>query len=474
MPIPSSDSVSPQEIANALGLPDDGIKTQTSQVQAETELSIAAIRLSHPNLDSRSGWENVKLNRAAHVRFVMRGLPGLSEGFTGLDASKPWLIYWMLHALELMSVELSEGDRSRVVSTLATCQHPDGGFGGGHGQISHLATTYAAIHALAILGTEEAYRSVRRDELYRWMLRMKQPDGSFVMHDGGESDVRGSYCALAVAKMMGITTPELTDKAGDFVASCQTYEGGISAYPGLEAHGGYTFCGLAALAILDRIDAVDVKRLTAWAAASQFNFEGGFQGRTNKLVDGCYAFWQGGVFPILEAHFKRKDPRWSVFRDDRGVPHGLFDRVKLQEYLLLCCQDARGGLRDKPGKRPDYYHTCYCLSGMSCAQNYYTWDDSLNDIRLIHATETMLGEAGPNGRSAAKEADTHWEKFLEEFREPRFNSMDVVVQGQPIRTVTGSIENILQATHPVYNIRIDKVFKWQQLGAAMNQQQHIS
>lgn len=24
-------------------------------------------------------------------------------------------------------------------------------------------------------------------------------------------------------------------------------------------------------------------------------FEGGFQGRANKLVDGCYSFWVGGV-----------------------------------------------------------------------------------------------------------------------------------------------------------------------------------
>lgn len=23
------------------------------------------------------------------------------------------------------------------------------------------------------------------------------------------------------------------------------------------------------------------------------------QGRTNKLVDGCYSFWQGGTFPLL-------------------------------------------------------------------------------------------------------------------------------------------------------------------------------
>ena len=28
--------------------------------------------------------------------------------------------------------------------------------------------------------------------------------------------------------------------------------------------------------------------------------EGGFNGRTNKLVDSCYNFWQGGSFPIIQ------------------------------------------------------------------------------------------------------------------------------------------------------------------------------
>ena len=31
----------------------------------------------------------------------------------------------------------------------------------------------------------------------------------------------------------------------------------------------------------------------------QGQVEGGFMGRTNKLVDGCYSFWQGGIFPLL-------------------------------------------------------------------------------------------------------------------------------------------------------------------------------
>lgn len=34
-----------------------------------------------------------------------------------------------------------------------------------------------------------------------------------------------------------------------------------------------------------------------------------------------------------------------------------------------CCQTVKGGLRDKPGKQPDFYHTCYCLSGLAAAQH---------------------------------------------------------------------------------------------------------
>jgi protein farnesyltransferase subunit beta len=43
--------------------------------------------------------------------------------------------------------------------------------------------------------------------------------------------------------------------------------------------------------------------------------------------------------------------------------------VALQEYVLLCCQSPAGGLRDKPSKGRDFYHTCYCLSGLSSAQH---------------------------------------------------------------------------------------------------------
>jgi protein farnesyltransferase subunit beta len=43
--------------------------------------------------------------------------------------------------------------------------------------------------------------------------------------------------------------------------SCQTYEGGIGSLPGTEAHGGYTFCGLATMSILGEIEKLDLGRL---------------------------------------------------------------------------------------------------------------------------------------------------------------------------------------------------------------------
>jgi protein farnesyltransferase subunit beta len=54
----------------------------------------------------------------------------------------------------------------------------------------------------------------------------------------------------------------------------------------------------------------------------------------------------------------------------RGRPAALFDTDALQVWVLKGCQQQlKGGLRDKPGKPPDYYHTCYCLSGLSAAQH---------------------------------------------------------------------------------------------------------
>ncbi len=56
--------------------------------------------------------------------------------------------------------------------------------------------------------------------------------------------------------------------------------------PGNEAHGGYSFCGLAALLLVgaEAPRALDLPRLLRWAAQRQGWVEGGFNGRTNKVL----------------------------------------------------------------------------------------------------------------------------------------------------------------------------------------------
>uniref|UniRef100_A0A3B3TWD9 Protein farnesyltransferase subunit beta n=1 Tax=Poecilia latipinna TaxID=48699 RepID=A0A3B3TWD9_9TELE len=315
-----------------------------------------------------------------------------------LDASRPWLCFWILHSLELLEESIPSAITSEVCQFLDLCQSPTGGFAGGPGQHAHLAPTYAAVNALCIIGTEEAYNVINREKLLDFLWSLKQPNGSFVMHIGGEVDVRSAYCAASVASLTNIMTPALFEDTTNWILSCQNWEGGLSGVPGLEAHGGYTFCGTAALVILGKEHMLDLKALLRWVISRQMRFEGGFQGRCNKLVDGCYSFWQAGLLPLLHR---------ALFNDGESElsrQRWMFDQLALQEYILLCCQNPTGGLLDKPGKSRDFYHTCYCLSGLSIAQHFGN---------VEHYHEVILGTE----------------------------------------------ENRLAPTHPVYNICPDKVAK---------------
>ncbi|KAL4859002.1 Protein farnesyltransferase subunit beta [Chlorella vulgaris] len=400
---------------------------------------------------------------------------------------------------------------------------------GGLGQLP------SAVSTLVTLGGADALQVVDRPKLHSFLLRMcvgPEQGGGMTMHEGGEVDVRGCYCALAACEMLLLDKAAVGEACGmiDYIRHCQSHEGGIGGEPWNEAHGGYTFCGLAAAVLLGKAQALDLDGLLRWAVRCQGQVEGGFMGRTNKLVDGCYSFWQGGAFPLLAALLaeQRQQPAatasaapgsarsapaspavaaadaaaagaaaqrvLSLLLDDGGdendsssdsadgaatsltewvarLPHLspqaaasqrqqqlqkqldgvveaaieaeerytaaagtaaggplqqealalleqaselqkacvacqqhleslssaapavlgqavssggtaegegrqaqlplLYDAAALQLWLLKCCQAGpRGGMRDKPGKQPDYYHTCYCLSGLSSSQHY--------------------------------------------------------------------------------------------------------
>lgn len=66
-------------------------------------------------------------------------------GFAGLDPARPWVCFWATHALNVMGFTKHVADASQdIIAFLASCQHPEGGFAGGPGQMPHLAPTYAA------------------------------------------------------------------------------------------------------------------------------------------------------------------------------------------------------------------------------------------------------------------------------------------------------------------------------------------
>ncbi|KAK6913135.1 PFTB repeat [Dillenia turbinata] len=376
--------------------------TVTQREQWMVESRVFQIYDVFSGLPSNSQSIMLELPREKHMEFLTKGLKHLGPSFVVLDANRPWLCYWILHAIALLGESVDDELEDNAIDFLKRCQLP------------HLATTYAAVNSLITLGGHKALSSIDRNKLYSFLRRMKDPAGGFRMHDAGEMDVRACYCAISVASVLNILDDELIQNLGNFILSCQTYEGGIAGEPGSEAHGGYTFCGLAAMVLINEVNRLDLTRLIGWVVFRQ-GMEGGFQGRTNKLVDGCYSFWQGGVFALLQRlgsiierqlqsgyvhscsldgekhrshgiapHVNENCHNMSNVSETTNMEHisgigfnflkedtvtdSLFHSMALQQYLLLCSQLPDGGFRDKPGKNRDYYHTCYCLSGLSVCQ----------------------------------------------------------------------------------------------------------
>ncbi|GAB2257890.1 hypothetical protein Droror1_Dr00014050 [Drosera rotundifolia] len=405
--------------------------TVTQREQCMVEGQVFGIYKHFGDLPPNAQNVMLELARAGHIEYLTNGLRWLGPSFSVLDANRPWLCYWIVHSLALLREPVDEELENNAVDFLNRCQDPNGGYGGGPGQMPHLATTYAAVNSLVTLGGHDSLSSIDRWKVYNFLKRMKDPAGGFRMHEHGEMDVRACYTAISVASILNILDDELVENVGNYTVSCQTYEGGIAGEPGSEAHGGYTFCGLATMILIDEVQRLDIAGLVNWVVFRQ-GVECGFQGRTNKLVDGCYSFWQGGVFALIQR--LKIDTDMNLVRSDHSVgcsrtsldssswekqrdlqddlshldkTHNssgrdelaegktnardrrklaavglefieqhtqvgpLFHSLGLQQYLLLCSQVLEGGFRDKPGKRRDHYHTCYCLSGLSVCQ--YSW-----------------------------------------------------------------------------------------------------
>ena len=100
-----------------------------------------------------------RLDREAHVGFLNETIQNAIH--IPYDALRPWIIYWTLTGLCVLGQNLEKW-RDRVLETMSPMQNPSGGFGGGPGQTSHAASSYAVVLSLAMVGDESLNMIDRR------------------------------------------------------------------------------------------------------------------------------------------------------------------------------------------------------------------------------------------------------------------------------------------------------------------------
>ena len=214
----------------------------------------------------------------------------------------------------------------------------------------HIAMTYTALACYRILGGD-ARRDFDCEAILRGIKALQRPDGSFDSSmEGGENDMRFVFCAAAVCHMLGGFDRGMdVDRMSDYVRRSISYEGGIGQGPGLEAHGGSTYCAVASLSLAGRLETgLDVsqrRRLTRWCV---MRLEDGFNGRPNKPADTCYSFWVGATLRLL-----------SPFDDVPGF-------IGKSSGFVLDTQDGLvGGLSKWKDNSPDPLHTYLGLGGLA-------------------------------------------------------------------------------------------------------------
>ncbi|EAY18555.1 Prenyltransferase and squalene oxidase repeat family protein [Trichomonas vaginalis G3] len=327
---------------------DENIQTKTSIDQINTEKAVS---------NAQKGDKTVL--RIPSRDYLIDKIVHLGKSYQNFCYQETWLPYWFLNSMYVLKLHKIGGFdffKDSIIKYLSKRTSYDGGYASSPDQKGNIILTYTAINSLAIIGTEKAFSSINRSEIYNFLKQSKQPDGSFSAGAALESDSRSTYCAICVASLLNMLTPELLEGTVEFLISCQGYDGGFGPRAHCETHGGYGFCSLGALSILNSIDKINVEKVINWCAMRQTSYAGGFNGRTNKLVDTCYTWWVGAMCRILSDEFKI-EPFWN----QEGITN----------WVLSVCQHESGGAFDKPGVNPDLFHTMYGYIGLSASANDY-------------------------------------------------------------------------------------------------------
>jgi len=261
-----------------------------------------------------------------HIKYFERCFKMLPTFYTSADTNRMTFLFFCISGLDLLGAldqVLTPEIKQKTIEWIYAQQiHPDPkignigqcGFRGapfmGHKfepnatetihepyDASNLAMTYTALVSLIILGDDLS--RVNRKAIIESISQLQQKNGSFSpVIFGMEYDMRFLYCASVISYILNDWSGINIDKAINFIKKSQTYDFGISQGHGLESHGGPTFCAIAALSLMGKLDEglVSKKDTLSWCLSRQVS---GFQGRANKPPDTCYSFWIGAAIEIL-------------------------------------------------------------------------------------------------------------------------------------------------------------------------------
>lgn len=310
-----------------------------------------------------------ELKHEQHKKYFRRSLDMLPSESAMFDCSRLTILYFVLIGLDILDglESLTDDYKKNIIDWVYQLQlEPNEhfpvhkcGFMGSTTVIhlkhypmcanyceSNVAMTYMALCVLITLGDDLS--RVNKSAVLQGVASLQKPDGSFKSnYEYGESDLRFMYCSLAICNILNDLSHIDVNNAIKFISNCLNYDGAFGQNPGTESHGGSTYCAIASLSLLNKLNIVldenKLRTLERWAVNRQVN---GFQGRPNKEPDTCYSFWLGATLSIMESLSK-------------------INKEKNKSFILDNANFVTGGFSKNMDSIPDPMHTCLSLCGLS-------------------------------------------------------------------------------------------------------------
>ena len=306
-----------------------------------------------------------------HSQYFSRCLNVLPSHTSSLDNSRVTLAFYSLAALDLLQALPTslKYDRSEIISWIYSLQLINDsdacGFRGSSCVITsrshpnrydqiHVTMTMTALLSLLILGDDLS--KVERRKIAASLKYLQLPTGAFLATRlSTENDLRFVYCACVVAFILNDWSGIDKDLCTKFILQCRTYEYAFGQTPHAEAHGGSTFCAIAALSLLDRLKDLDHQdELIHWCIQRQNE---GFNGRPNKPDDSCYSWWIAATLTLLGKDF-------------------LINYDANETFLHATESRLTGGFSKWPDSSPDPLHSYLSLAGLALMKH--------QDLKSIH------------------------------------------------------------------------------------------